>query len=76
MDLEATFIVKFNTGPHRKDENFTPALIFSDRVAILPLLMSQIGLLFTFVMRCLMMFPDAIFIVKLNSRLKTFKNFT
>ena len=46
MVLEATFIVKFNTRPHRKDENLIQALIFSDRVAIIDVSLDRSALYF------------------------------
>ena len=46
-------------------------LISSDRVARLSILMSHlIGLFNTLVMRCYLMVPETIFIVKFNTRLQ------
>ena len=66
MVLEKKIIMKFNTLL----KNCTYVLITSDRVAILSILIGhQIGQINTFVTRCYLMVPKAIFIVKFNTRL-------
>ena len=71
MVPEAIFIVKFNTRPKKKYENYTFILITSDRVARFSILIAHyIHLTKTFVTRCYLMVSEAIFIVKSNIRLQ------
>ena len=77
MVSEAIFIVQFNTRLPKKDENYTLLLITLDRVARFSILMPHlIGLFNTIVMRCYLMVPETIFIVKFNTRLqKKYENY-